>query len=207
MSNNLISRLCSILLISPIIITLIHLNGLYFNLFLILILIIGIYEILRLNYIYIKIFVFFLLIFFLISIYILRNINNGEFHLLFIILITWLSDSGGYIFGKCIGGKKINIISPNKTYSGFFGGLILPLLSLFFAYEFNVIIFNSLILDILFVISCSAIVISGDLFFSFIKRKNKIKDFSNLIPGHGGIFDRIDGMIFLTIFYSLFIIS
>ena len=119
MSNNLISRLCSILLISPIIITLIHLNGLYFKLFLIVILITGIYEILRLNYIYIKIFVFFLLIFFLISIYILRNINNGEFHLLFIILITWLSDSGGYIFGKCIGGKKINIISPNKTYSGF----------------------------------------------------------------------------------------
>lgn len=206
MNKNLISRLCSIFLISPFIIALIHFNGLYFKLLLILLLIIGIYEILFLNFLHTKVFVFFLLIFFLISTYFIRDINNGEFHLFFIILITWLSDSGGYIFGKYIGGKKINIISPNKTYSGFIGSLIFSQFSLFFAYEFNVTIFDNLILDILFVTFCSTIVIFGDLFFSYIKRKNKIKDFSNIIPGHGGLFDRIDGMIFLAIFYNLFVI-
>lgn len=123
----------------------------------------------------------------------------------YIVFVTWLSDTGGYIFGKIIGGKKINFISPNKTYSGFAGSIALSQFAyIVFMYN-NFLNINHIPLIFTFIIFSSIVVIIGDLFFSWIKRKNDIKNYSELIPGHGGLLDRIDGLIFLTIFLQIFI--
>jgi len=113
---------------------------------------------------------------------------------------------GGYIFGKIFKGKKLTKISPNKTYSGAAGSIILSFLSLpivnllqtFYLNEalINFFKFNFIFLTILISMICQL----GDLLVSFLKRKIKIKNISNILPGHGGILDRIDGLIFVLIF-------
>ena len=141
------------------------------------------------------------------SFYYLRGNTEYSLTILFWILVsTFLSDIGGYIFGKLIKGKKLTKISPNKTYSGSIGSIILSCLSLpllntaqyFFLNELviNFLMFNFLIFTILISFVCQ----TGDLFVSFWKRKIKIKNISNILPGHGGILDRIDGLIFVLIF-------
>ena len=116
--------------------------------------------------------------------------------LAFILLICVFSDTGGYIIGKLVGGKKLTKISPNKTVSGSLGSFVLSLVL--------VPIFNSL-LDSKFLNLHDLIIIAilvsffcqlGDLFFSYLKRKAKVKDTGYILPGHGGILDRIDGMLF-----------
>tara|TARA_B100000575_G_scaffold293203_2_gene303834 strand:- start:2387 stop:3037 length:651 start_codon:yes stop_codon:yes gene_type:complete len=104
------------------------------------------------------------------------------------------SDIGGFVLGKILKGPKISKISPNKTYAGVFGSIFftsftLSILFFFFTGLFN---FKILILSILTSIGCQI----GDLFFSYLKRKAKIKDTGNILPGHGGILDRIDGILF-----------
>jgi phosphatidate cytidylyltransferase len=115
---------------------------------------------------------------------------------------------GGYFFGKIIGGKKITKISPNKTYSGMCGSFIFstfPILFLhfldykFFRHEFLVLSFKTLLLSLLFSVVCQL----GDIAVSYFKRKNKIKDSGKLLPGHGGLLDRIDGIIFVLILSSI----
>tara|TARA_Y100000591_G_C21823833_1_gene695298 strand:+ start:731 stop:1381 length:651 start_codon:yes stop_codon:yes gene_type:complete len=124
--------------------------------------------------------------------------------LLFLILATCVSsDIGGYVFGKLIGGPKLTKISPNKTISGSIGSIVF---SLFFLFIFSLYFTTGLKLKILilaFTISVSCQM--GDLLFSYLKRKAQIKDTGNYLPGHGGILDRIDGILigspigFLTI--------
>ena len=115
--------------------------------------------------------------------------------ILFSLLLTCIaSDIGGYIFGKIFKGPKITNISPNKTFSGAIGSLILSSItfcSLIFLMKnnFNFTIFSTSIIT-------SVLCQTGDLFFSFLKRKAKIKDTGNLLPGHGGFLDRVDGIIF-----------
>ena len=89
------------------------------------------FEISKLKKVYTKILLSFLLLTFLYSFYNLRYITDGTKIIFLITFITWLSDIGGYLFGKLIGGKKINFISPNKTISGYCGSLILVQLTLF----------------------------------------------------------------------------
>ena len=125
--------------------------------------------------------------------------------LIFLILICILTDIGGFIFGKLIGGKKLTKISPNKTYSGMLGAIIFSLL---FGYLFYYKV-NILILDInifVFIIIISLISQLGDLMVSFLKRKAKMKDTGSILPGHGGILDRIDGIL-LAIPVGIFLIS
>ena len=117
--------------------------------------------------------------------------------------ITWSSDSGGYIFGKLIGGKKIKFISPNKTISGFIGSIIFAQFNIIYISYFKINLFDKLYINILFLVLSAIIVIIGDLMFSYIKRLNKIKDYSNFVPGHGGILDRLDGFIFLIIIFNV----
>ena len=116
--------------------------------------------------------------------------------LIFILLICSLTDIGGYLVGKTIGGKKFNKISPNKTYSGVVGSFMLPLIIYYFfdLYFNNQFIFSLNVIMIIILVSFISQL--GDLFFSFLKRKAKIKDTGNIIPGHGGILDRIDGILF-----------
>ena len=114
--------------------------------------------------------------------------------LLFIILLICIaSDIGGYIFGKIFQGKKLTKISPNKTISGAFGSLISSsLFSILIIYYLTGRIDLAIILiGLVTSISCQI----GDLFFSYLKRKSNLKDTGNFLPGHGGILDRIDGML------------
>ena len=116
-----------------------------------------------------------------------------------IILFTLLlgcvaSDIGGYITGNLVKGPKLTKISPNKTISGAIGSLIftsLLILSLYYFYT------NSIKPSVLIVCLTTSIFCQlGDLFFSYLKRKSKIKDTGNFLPGHGGILDRVDGILF-----------
>lgn len=204
MTNNFLLRFLSALIIGPLIILIIYFGGNYFNLFLIFLSILGLFEILMVKNKKVSLLIFLIFILFLYSCYQLRSLPNGDSHLFLIIIITWLSDTGGYIFGKFFGGKKINFISPNKTYAGFIGSIILSFTSFFYINFANLKFFESIILNFTFIIIASILVILGDLLFSYFKRESNIKDFSNFIPGHGGLFDRIDGMIVLTIIYYLF---
>ena len=117
------------------------------------------------------------------------------------------SDIGGFIIGKLIKGPKLTRISPNKTYSGAIGALIFSFLfmSISFFLLFDKYNLTILVFTILTSISCQI----GDLFFSFLKRKAKIKNTGEILPGHGGILDRIDGMLLAipTGLISLIILS
>ena len=116
-----------------------------------------------------------------------------------ILMICVFSDVGGYVFGKTFGGKKLTKISPKKTVSGSIGSFILSYVGFFVIYfYFNNLLFIRLEIEALVFIPffISSICQLGDLFVSYFKRKAKIKNTGNIIPGHGGLLDRIDGTIF-----------
>ena len=118
--------------------------------------------------------------------------ENKQIVFLFILLICIFTDVGGYIFGNLIKGKKLTTISPNKTYAGMFGSFICSLIIctlfiIYFNFSNNYIFFTLLI---------SLVSQVGDLFISYLKRKANIKDTGNFLPGHGGLLDRLDGIIF-----------
>ena len=118
---------------------------------------------------------------------------------LLIILICISTDIGGYIFGKLFKGPKLTKISPNKTYSGVIGGYLIMFISIFFYTKFSDFYTLNLWLNlynIIFLFIVSTFSQLGDIIISYFKRMSKIKDTGKIIPGHGGILDRIDGMIF-----------
>ena len=122
---------------------------------------------------------------------------------LWIVFVCFFSDTGGYFIGKFFGGKKISKISPKKTYAGIYGSFIFsifPILIVHF-FESNILILSikSVILSLLFSLLCQL----GDMTVSYFKRKNNVKDTGILIPGHGGLLDRIDGLIFVIIFSGI----
>jgi len=132
--------------------------------------------------------------------------SNLKIYLLYSILVAVMSDIGGLVIGKIIKGKKLTKISPNKTISGSIGSLIFSTLLIPFFYA-NTVDQNLLIM-FLITIAISLVSQLGDLFISLLKRKAKVKDTSDILPGHGGILDRIDGIIFaIPIGIYLFIIS
>ena len=125
---------------------------------------------------------------------------------LFIITICIFTDIGGYIFGKIFNGPKLTKISPKKTYAGVFGGFILSLVAgyVFWYYSFNSrILPDEELFIFIFILFISLISQIGDLVISYFKRKAKLKDTGKILPGHGGILDRIDGMIFVFPFCYL----
>ena len=120
--------------------------------------------------------------------------TNLKSYLLYSVLVAVLSDIGGLVFGKTFKGKKLTKISPNKTISGSIGSLVFSLILIPFFYE-ELIYNNFLILSLItMIISITSQL--GDLFISLLKRNAKVKDTSNLLPGHGGFLDRVDGVIF-----------
>ena len=131
-------------------------------------------------------------------------INNSlKNDVILILSICICSDIGGYIFGKLIGGRKLTKISPNKTISGSIGSFIFSIIpiSYFFFYETinQTFEFNYFSLCFLFLL-ISLICQIGDLFISYFKRKSNVKDTGNILPGHGGLLDRIDGILFAVPF-------
>jgi phosphatidate cytidylyltransferase len=135
-----------------------------------------------------------------------------------VILISILTDLGGYIFGKIFKGPKLTRISPNKTYSGAVGSLIVSLIGslIYLEYFTNISLFSfqneyvphrveNILLTLLIILIISFISQIGDLIISYFKRLAKIKDTGSILPGHGGLLDRIDGIIFAVPFsYIIF---
>ena len=202
--NNFKKRLSISLLAFPLIYVLLYQKTLS-NLLILIVFLFCIFE-------WVKIFkkknaIFFLglIVLFVFLLSLLRIYNFEEFNLTFLwlIVLTWLSDIGGYIFGKLFGGPKLTQISPNKTWAGAIGSIILSQFAflIFFlnsSYKFNIIIiFMQLFLSIIGQF--------GDILMSYVKRKNNKKDTSNFIPGHGGFLDRVDGLIWIIIFGNFFI--
>jgi len=140
-------------------------------------------------------------------IFIFLKDNDYKFFAIYSFLIAVASDIGGIAFGKFFKGKKLTIISPKKTISGSIGAFSFSILLIFF---FNKNLDNYTLLGVLFfTVTVSFISQIGDLFISFLKRKAKVKNTSDILPGHGGFLDRIDGIIFALpfgIFLSNFLI-
>tara|TARA_B100001248_G_scaffold25216_1_gene16544 strand:+ start:11444 stop:12004 length:561 start_codon:yes stop_codon:yes gene_type:complete len=135
---------------------------------------------------YVFLFCYFFLLF--------SNFLNFKFIVITLLLGCIASDIGGYLFGNIFKGPKLTKISPKKTISGLVGSFILSgivVSSLFFYFNGNL---NLRIIIIAFITSASCQL--GDLFFSFLKRKSNLKDTGNILPGHGGILDRLDGILF-----------
>ena len=125
--------------------------------------------------------------------------NTDSFGLLFILFICVFSDTGGFVVGKLVGGKKLTKISPNKTISGTIGSFLFSIIpGIFILFMFNDIIdFNDNVVLIFKCLFLSLICQLGDLLISYFKRKAKVKDTGSILPGHGGLLDRIDGFIFV----------
>ena len=150
-----------------------------------------------------------ILILSLFSIYYLSDEVKSFCLLLWVIILCICSDIGGYVFGKIFKWKKLTSISPKKTFSGALGSFIFSFLSLFIAetvlphildiplYAFPINFFEAkfFFLTVIF----SLVAQAGDLTISYFKRSEKIKDTGKILPGHGGIFDRIDGLMFAVI--------
>jgi len=213
LKNNFIKRLVSSIVILPVLFLIIYFGNMFFLSMLTIIAIISFYELKNISFNnLIFIFTLLILLLFLYSSWELRNLENGFYLILFVLFICIFTDIGGYIFGKTLKGPKISRISPNKTYSGMVGSFLLPLTVIFFfltsnsnfeIYDKIIFIYNlNLSFTIFFISLVSQL---GDFMISYLKRKSNKKDTGNIIPGHGGLLDRIDGIIFATIFYNLLI--
>ena len=199
---NFIFRVLSSLVLAPLFLWVAYINNIFFHLLLLLPVTLALYA---LKFVLIKkkifyIFLFFLILGFLFSTLGVRGYsNNGFYYFLWIMLIVWLSDIGGYLFGNIFKGPALSKWSPKKTFSGLFGSLTLAQFAFLIpsmfgqGFEYTLAIFLSQ-----FFLAITATL--GDLFFSFIKRSIMLKILVIFIPGHGGFLDRIDGMIFVMIF-------
>ncbi len=211
MSTELKKRILSSIILIPISLFFIIQGSLLFIFFLSLIFIVTSYEWSNMckNNNVIKFLGIIFLFYSLYSTYYIRE-NTNFYIFLFVILICILTDIGGYIFGKIFKGPKLTQISPNKTYSGSIGGFLFSLVfGLIFLNHFTFdFLENNSVKTYVGIILISLISQIGDLIISFFKRKAKIKDTGNILPGHGGLMDRIDGLIFvmpaiftITLFY------
>ena len=126
--------------------------------------------------------------------FLLYNFQQSKFILAVLLIGCVASDIGGYMLGKILKGPKLTKISPNKTFSGAIGSFIFSctLFSSLIYYETKVFNFKIVIIGLMISLFCQI----GDLFFSYLKRKADIKDTGNLLPGHGGLLDRLDGIFF-----------
>ena len=203
--NNFSLRLLSALILAPLFLYLVFVNNIFFIVLLLSVLLVSLYE-LKFLFAAKKIHFFFvisLVIVFLLSFNNLRGSSELDFYYLaWIIVIVWLSDMGGFFVGRFFGGPRLSKWSPNKTLSGFSGSLIFSQLAFYIIFLATKEVGFSYKFFIIQIFIC-IISVFGDLFFSYIKRKNNIKDYSSIIPGHGGLMDRIDGLIFAIIFANI----
>ncbi len=208
MINEFEKRLLSSIVLVPISIFFIIKGSIFFVFFLSILFLATSYEWVKMN----KkndLLKFFGVIYLFISFYTAFEIReNFDFNVfLFIMTICIFTDIGGYIFGKSFNGPKLTRISPKKTYAGVFGGFLLSLVAGLLFTQYLVIneeIFKENLILFILILFISLISQIGDLIISFFKRKAKIKDTGKILPGHGGLLDRIDGMIFVfPIFYLI----
>ncbi len=207
-NKELQKRILSSIILIPIAIFFIFQGTLFFGFFLCIFFLATSYEWIKMNKINsLKIVGVCYLFFAFAFAYLLREYSLGLFILILIICI--FTDLGGYIFGKIFKGPKLIKISPKKTYAGALGGFILSLVAalIYSKYTFTGALTNLNLslwtgmgvnkIYLLFILVISLISQIGDLIISYFKRLAKVKDTGNLLPGHGGLLDRIDGIIFV----------
>ena len=160
-----------------------------------------------------KITILFLDLILILSLFMISYLADNEilslYLLMWVIILCVCSDVGGYVFGKIFKWKKLTAISPKKTLSGVLGSFLLSLFSVFIADaispEYLILHLNFMQAKFFFLaIIFSLVAQAGDLTISYFKRVEKIKDTGKILPGHGGIFDRIDGLMFVVIFTFIF---
>jgi phosphatidate cytidylyltransferase len=213
MKSELIKRILSSIILIPIALFFIIKGSFLFNFFILICFLITVYEwhIMSKKKPYRLLGLIFLSISFF-CIYKLRNDFESDYiNLLFVAIICVSTDIGGYIFGRTFQGPKLTKISPKKTYSGMIGGFILSIISatIFFnnAFFFNDGAKELTLIIFIYVLLISAISQLGDIIISYFKRLSKIKDTGTIIPGHGGLLDRIDGMVFAFPFSYLIVLT
>ena len=195
MSQEIIKRILSSIVILTIAFFFIIKGSFFYNFFLSVFFLITIFEWYKMTKNK-KFFLFGLLFIILsfLSAFYLRNIYLADFILVILICIS--TDIGGFVFGKLFKGPKLTKISPNKTYSGMIGSFFLSIVfALLYINHYDLTYWTDgvLLLTVVLISSVSQI---GDLTVSYFKRKSKIKNTGKIIPGHGGLLDRIDGMLF-----------
>ena len=208
MNNEILKRILSSLILIPTALFFIIKGSYFFNFFILICFLISSYEwhFMTKNKKY-KLPGFIFIIFSFYAVYYLRNEMAGDYiYFIMIVMICIFTDIGGYVFGKTFKGPKLTKISPNKTYSGMIGGYLCSII--FMSVCFNNLDFISQITNIkitgkelilnnfMIVIAISTVSQLGDIIISYFKRLSKIKNTGKIIPGHGGLLDRIDGMIF-----------
>ena len=199
--TNLQKRILTTFIILPLSIFFIVKGGHFLLFFLILVFLVGMYELLsvfkkRLIILLLGL----ILILSLFSIYYLKTDNIVSTTLLYLaITICVSSDVGGYVFGKIFKWKKLTKISPKKTISGVFGSFFFSIIGLIIFSEIFYFGWDVSIKYFLLTLFFSMVAQTGDLTISYFKRLEKIKDTGKILPGHGGIFDRIDGLMFVVI--------
>jgi phosphatidate cytidylyltransferase len=219
MKTEFTKRVLSSIIIAPIALFFIFKGSVFFDFFLCVIFFVTVFEWLKMSK-KLKMIKFFGILFLFLSIlnaYFLRNTYGAEIFV-FVILISILTDLGGYIFGKIFKGPKLTKISPNKTYSGAIGSFIASLIGSLIYIEYisnsSLLSFQNgyaphsiehILLTLFIILVISLISQIGDLTISYFKRLAKIKDTGSILPGHGGLLDRIDGIIFAIPFsYIIF---
>ena len=198
--NEFIKRVLSALIMAPFVLFIIIEGSILFNFFILICFIITAYEWLQMSkFNNQKIIGLFFIIISFYTIFKIRNdFNQDYFHILLIAIICVSTDTGGYIFGKLLKGPKLTKLSPNKTYAGVIGSFLLSIIISILFFKLTLKIYNFKFTEetFIFVLFVSLVSQIGDIIISYFKRLSKIKDTGNIIPGHGGILDRIDGMIF-----------
>ncbi len=209
MNSEVLKRIISSIILIPLSIFVIVEGSILFSLFLLLCFIVCMYEWCKMaNKISILLIGSAYLILSFISVYMIREyLNLNYYFFLLVLCVCVATDIGGYVFGKIFKGPKLTKISPNKTYSGVLGSyfftmitilVILNIKSLNLPFDFSLNL-------AIFVLSISTASQLGDLIISFFKRFFKVKDTGNIIPGHGGLLDRLDGMLFAFPFSYLIV--
>ena len=200
-------RIYSSIIILPLAFFFLIKGSFFFTFFLSILFLVTLYEwiiLCKTNTIY-KILGTIFLLFSFFSAYQIRDMQEINYYFILVILICVFTDIGGYIFGKFFKGPNLIKISPNKTYAGVLGSFLLSIVAgLVYDYFYSSNIYKNLEIFInfsfeiqllIFIIIISLVSQIGDLIVSYFKRLAKVKDTGNIIPGHGGILDRIDGLI------------
>ena len=200
-------RTITSVILLPIVIYIVLINSIFFPILLLIVLLFSIYEWFVINKKKVSIIFVLGFLFILLSIslaYYLRGDSRENLLIfLWIVFVCIFSDVGGYVFGNFFGRKKITKISPNKTYAGMYGSFLFSIFPIIILYFFSYKLFGVnldlnwkyILLSLLFSFTCQA----GDIIVSYFKRQNKLKNTGKILPGHGGILDRIDGLIFVFI--------
>ncbi len=214
MINELIKRILSSVVLIPITLFFVIKGSFLFNFFISICFLITVYEWHNMSkkktY---NIFGYIFLLFSFYCVYFVRNEleENSLFIFLLILLICISTDVGGYIFGKIFKGPKLTKISPKKTYAGVVGGYFFSIIFANILGNFSNSFTPNYTLsgkeEFIFVLMISTVSQVGDIIISYFKRSSNIKDTGKIIPGHGGILDRIDGMIFAFPFFYIYILS